>query len=68
MKEKKKRLKFGASDTAQQVKVLVAKPDDPSLSPGTHTMKDRTNFCKLSLPLMCVMAYANAPQINKCTF
>ena len=33
-----------ASDTAQWVKVLAAKPDDLSLNLGTHRWKERAHF------------------------
>jgi hypothetical protein len=62
MYERKRRLKFGASDMAQQVKGLVAKPGDPNLILGTHIVK------VVSALYMCVMAYINDRIINKCTF
>lgn len=36
-----------ASDTAQQVKVLVTEADHVSPVPGTHVVKDRTGSHKL---------------------
>lgn len=33
---------------AQQIKVLIAKPDELSLIPKTHIMEERTNYHRLS--------------------
>lgn len=55
--------KAGASEMAQQVNVLAARPDDLGLIPSPHIVKKRTNFCKLSL--QCVLSAP--PSIPKST-
>lgn len=44
--------KVWAGEMAQCVRMNSAKPDDPSGIPGTHAMKEESNFCKLSFDLL----------------
>lgn len=57
---------IGASKIAQWVKVLVGKPDDPSLIPGTHVTggeKSHVN-CRLTSTAFHGM-HIPLPQTNK---
>lgn len=52
-----------AGGMAQQVKVLVAKPDILSLIPGTTQKKDRTDFHTMSTGMLW-HSHAHTHKIN----
>jgi hypothetical protein len=49
MKTKKKKKMSGADEMVQKIKVLAAKPKDPSSIPRIHTSKEETRLLKVVL-------------------
>ena len=43
------KLEYGASETAQWVKALVIKPNDPSSIPGTHMVEGESSLAQIVL-------------------
>lgn len=58
-----------AKEMAQEIKALVAKPDNLSSTPRTHTVEGETDSCSLTSDLyIYTMAHihpTHAPKINK---
>lgn len=58
---------IGASKIAQWIKVLIGKPDDPRLIPGTHVTRGEKSRCKLSSNFHCISWRAHTSTPNRQT-